>query len=125
MILFKFPIIFSKMMKEKGISQRELAEKLGTTQPTVNRWLKGEYQPSLENLVAICGILDTTPNEILGYEKNSLPFGIEVEVEKDNENSNLPDRAILVPMKNEDGKSEIQMFSEEEFKEYVKRLMND
>jgi len=45
-----------------------LAKELQTTQATVSRWCSGANQPDLETLLQICQILDTTPNEILGWD---------------------------------------------------------
>ena len=56
------------LMKQCGVTQTALAVQLRTTQATVNRWVKGINQPDFEMLFEICKILDTTPNEILGWE---------------------------------------------------------
>ena len=56
------------LMKSLGVTQTALAKKLGTTQQTVSRWLNGINQPDFQTLFEICRILDTTPNEILGWE---------------------------------------------------------
>lgn len=56
------------LMKSLNVTQTAFAKQLGTTQQTVSRWLKGINQPDFEMLFEICKILDTTPNEILGWE---------------------------------------------------------
>ena len=56
------------LMKSLNVTQTALAKQLGTTQQTISRWLKGINQPDFEMLFEICKILDTTPNEILGWE---------------------------------------------------------
>lgn len=53
----------------KGITQQELADKLKTTQATINRWIKGVNEPNLTALLEICKLLDETPNSILGYDE--------------------------------------------------------
>ena len=57
-----------ELMKQCGVTQTALAVQLRTTQATVNRWVKGINQPDFQTLFEICRILDTTPNEILGWE---------------------------------------------------------
>ena len=57
-----------ELMKQCSITQTALAIQLRTTQATVNRWVKGVNQPDFQTLFEICRILDTTPNEILGWE---------------------------------------------------------
>ena len=64
----KFSSELQELMKQCGITQTALAVKLRTTQATINRWVKGINQPDFEMLFEICKILDTTPNEILGWE---------------------------------------------------------
>lgn len=42
-----------------GLTQRELAERTGTTQPAVSRWETGRVRPSLETLrtlIQACGL---------------------------------------------------------------------
>lgn len=108
MKLYKFPIKLKELMSIHNISQKELADYLHTSQPTVNRWLKGENEPSLQTLVNICLRLKTTPNYILGYEDNDdlQPFGIEFEIGNvtgengEVENYDFPSAVVLVPVKN-------------------------
>ena len=49
------------------ISQKELADKLGTTQQTISRWINGINEPDLATLLNICIILNETPNSLLGF----------------------------------------------------------
>lgn len=42
-----------------GLTQAELARRLGTSQPAIGRWERGEVEPSLSNLrraVRACGL---------------------------------------------------------------------
>ena len=55
-------------MKDKQMSQAVLAKELNTTQQTVSRWGNGVNEPDYHTLLIICKILDTTPNELLGWE---------------------------------------------------------
>ena len=50
------------------MTQQNLADLIGTTQATINRWLKGINEPDLTTLLEICLYLDETPNELLGYD---------------------------------------------------------
>ena len=65
-------LTFSEHLKEalteNELTQREIAEKIGTTQQTISRWLKGINEPDLETLLHLCFILRETPNSILGYD---------------------------------------------------------
>lgn len=57
-----------KEMEYRKISQTELAKRLNISQATVNRWTKGINQPDFQNLFCLCEILETTPNELLGWD---------------------------------------------------------
>jgi ribosome-binding protein aMBF1 (putative translation factor) len=44
----------------KGLTQAELAEKIGTRQPVISRLERGEGNPSLDTLQRIAGALDVS-----------------------------------------------------------------
>ena len=51
--------------KEKGLTQKELAEKIGVTDKAVSKWESGECDPSTSNLIALAKLYRTTVEEIL------------------------------------------------------------
>lgn len=56
-----------KMMetrKSMGLSQQQLAEKLGVSRQTINAIEKGDYNPTIRLCVAICKALDLTLNDL-------------------------------------------------------------
>jgi len=55
-------------IKSKGITQTELAKQLGVKQNTVSQWVNGINEPNCQTIIQLCHILDTTPNELLGWE---------------------------------------------------------
>ena len=54
-------------MNENKMTQTALANKLGTTQQTVSRWLQGINEPDLSTLLRICIYLNEEPNDLLGF----------------------------------------------------------
>ena len=61
-------------IKESGLTQTELAKKLGIKQPTVGQYLSGSAMPALDTFANLCAILDLDPAEILclsEFNKNS------------------------------------------------------
>lgn len=68
MKLLKFAENLREALAVRKITQKELAEHLGTTQQTVSRWLKGINEPDLTFLLEICLYLRETPNALLGYD---------------------------------------------------------
>ncbi len=53
---------------EAGLSQNELAEKIGTTQPRIARWEKGEVTPNAQYLAKIAAALGKTVDEIISRQ---------------------------------------------------------
>lgn len=61
-------------IKESGLTQTELAKKLGIKQPTVGQYLSGRAMPALDTFANLCAVLDLDPAEILclsEFNKNS------------------------------------------------------
>lgn len=55
--------------KKKGLTQEELAEKIGVTSKSVSRWENGNTMPDYSLLKDLCQELDISVNELLSGEK--------------------------------------------------------
>ena len=55
--------------KEKGLTQEQLAEKLGVTSKSISRWENGNTMPDYSLLKDLCNELDINVNELLSGEK--------------------------------------------------------
>lgn len=53
---------------EKGLTQSELASKIGVTRQTVGLIEKGDYNPTLQLCIAIAKELDKTLNDLFWEE---------------------------------------------------------
>lgn len=51
--------------KAAGVTQTELAERLGVYQKDISRWEKGEVQPNLSAFADICRVLGVSADMIL------------------------------------------------------------
>lgn len=60
-----FPENLKRLRKEKGLSQRDLTERLGFSQGYVSRLESGDRDPSLSTLVGLAEVLDTTVIQLL------------------------------------------------------------
>ncbi len=60
-----------EMRKEKNITQKELAEKLGVTDKTVSRWENGHYLPDISLFESLCSIVEIDVSELLKGERIS------------------------------------------------------
>lgn len=59
-------------IKCSGLSQKEIAEKLGINPSTVSKYVRGEAFPSIDTLANLCEILDVSSDDILGIKATSL-----------------------------------------------------
>lgn len=58
-----------KFRKESGMTQQQLAEKVGVTRQTISKWEKGLSLPDAESLTALADIFHVPVNELLGTDK--------------------------------------------------------
>lgn len=63
-----------KFRKIKKYSQAELGRKLHYGSTTIANYESGRNEPSFRDLIRLAEVLDVTPNELLGIEKN--PKGV-------------------------------------------------
>jgi putative transcriptional regulator len=54
-----------EILKDKGISQTWLAEKMDKSYPTINEYARNKRQPSLEDLYKIAEILDISVKDLI------------------------------------------------------------
>ncbi|MBE6465803.1 helix-turn-helix domain-containing protein [Denitrobacterium detoxificans] len=54
------------LLREKGMSQKELAEKTNLTPAAVSRYISGAREPRPITIAAIAKVLDVTTDEIIG-----------------------------------------------------------
>lgn len=55
----------SRIRRDRGLSQEELAEKLGVSRQAVSKWERAESSPDTDNLIALAGIYDMSLDELL------------------------------------------------------------
>ena len=53
-----------------GLSQQELADKLGVSRQTINAIEKGDYNPTIKLCVGICRVLGLTLNDLFWNEES-------------------------------------------------------
>ena len=57
------------LRKEKGLTQRELAEKIAVSDKTVSKWETGYALPDTSMLLKLCTTLNVSVNELLSGER--------------------------------------------------------
>ena len=62
--LFQIQLNLSEAIKRSGLSQSEIARRLGITQQTVSAYVCGVKMPALDTFSNLCIILDSTSDMI-------------------------------------------------------------
>ena len=57
-----------EVLKQSGMTQKALAEKLNVKQQTVQQYLSGRAMPALDTFANLCKVLDVDANYILCLE---------------------------------------------------------
>ena len=55
----------SAAIKQSGLTQTELGQKLGVSQQTISHYLNGDKLPALDTFANLCAIIDVNPADIL------------------------------------------------------------
>lgn len=63
---YKIGSRIKKYRQKKGLSQVELAEKLGVSNSCVSNWEQGINRPDADMISVICDHLDISPSELFG-----------------------------------------------------------
>lgn len=59
----------AEALKQRTITQEELAKRIGVNQSMISHYIKGRSMPALDTLSRICTELDLDANEILCVER--------------------------------------------------------
>lgn len=64
----------SGLLQKRGITQKELADRINTTEATLSRYVSGDREPKADMLANITTALHTTSDYLLGIEKDEFNF---------------------------------------------------
>jgi transcriptional regulator with XRE-family HTH domain len=64
----------AELLKEKGMSQKELAERACTSEAAISHYLKGDRVPNSSTLANIATVLGTTSSYLLGEDEDVISF---------------------------------------------------
>lgn len=67
----------SQALKDKGLTRREVARRLGVSASYVSRWLNGTRVPDVEQFEALIRLADVSADELLGLESSVLRQRVE------------------------------------------------
>lgn len=57
-----------RLLKKRNITQKELSERIDSTEATISRYISGAREPKAEVLADIAKVLNTTSDYLLGIE---------------------------------------------------------
>ena len=60
------------LRQARGMSQVELAQRLGVTKQSVSNWENDNIQPSVEMVVKLAGVFSVSTDYLLGMEQREL-----------------------------------------------------
>lgn len=69
--------VIKKYRKEIGITQEEMANRLGVTTPAVNKWENGNSNPDIELLAPIARLLHISLDALLSFHETLSDVEIE------------------------------------------------
>ena len=55
-------------IKQSGMTQTELGQKLGVSQQTISHYIKGDKLPALDTFANLCKVLEIDPGDILSKD---------------------------------------------------------
>ena len=70
MIMEIFTQRLKELRKERGLTQKQLAEVLETTDDSIFSWEKGRSQPSIETLQKICNSFNESADYLIGLKND-------------------------------------------------------
>ncbi len=70
MIMEIFTQRLKELRKERGLTQKQLAEVLETTDDSIFSWEKGRSQPSIETLQKICNYFNVSADYLIGLKND-------------------------------------------------------
>ncbi len=66
----------------KGLTQKQLAEKVGAKHNSISDWEKNKNKPDPDTIELLCGVLEISPNYLLGNKVNDEVSPAEKEIIK-------------------------------------------
>ena len=75
-------VVIKKYRKEAGMTQEEMANRLGVTTPAVNKWENSKSKPDIELLAPIARLLDISLDTLLSFHEKLSDTEIEEIIRK-------------------------------------------
>ena len=63
-----FPKLLKELRDEKGLTHKELSQKIGCNESAISLWESGKREPTARSLIALATFFDVTADYLLGLE---------------------------------------------------------
>lgn len=98
----------ARILQEKGMEQKELADIIGVTNKSISAYIRGKADPSLDKFAKIAEVLDVSADYLLGFsdepkgiklEKEDEPFADEIlTIRKAYRHMSLRERKVVIQL---------------------------
>lgn len=68
--LDRLPIKLKELRQNHNVTQKQIAEHIGVTSVSVQRFEYGDRRPSLENIIKLCQFFNVSADYLLGLSDN-------------------------------------------------------
>lgn len=94
----KISLLIKEKRKEKGITQEELASKIGVTEKAISRWETGRGTPDISLLIPLSNELDLSVSELLNgkVNKNNLNDNLETIIQYEESSKAIRNKFPLI-----------------------------
>ena len=75
-------LVLKQLRTACGMTQKEVADKIGRNQPIIGHWETGYAQPDANTLFILCDIYGTTVDEAFGFSKKNNASKFELNIIK-------------------------------------------
>lgn len=93
-----------KLRKKHGLSQEELADKLGLSRQAVSKWERAEASPDTDNLICLAKLYGVSLDELLSTDED-VDTIVEEQVKKDEKNIKIDKSNDSIHITDDDGSS--------------------
>lgn len=101
-----------RIRKEYGLSQEQLADKLGVSRQSVSKWESGQAYPEMDKMIKLCQLFDLNIDELLNHDIKKVN---DIKESKNSINKHIEDFFCYIT-------KTVNMFSSMKFKQKIKCL---
>ena len=110
-----------ELRKQNGLSQEELADKLGISRQAVSKWERSEASPDTDNLICLAELYGMSLDELLYGKKESETVEAE-KVEKEGETINIKFPGGHIKINDKDDDADDEDDDDDDDEKFEKRL---